>query len=74
MPTKPRGGGAVFVAKESGSTEIKGESYVFVKGVTRVREGHPILKTCPEYFEPVEEHVHYDVEKATAAPGEKRGE
>jgi hypothetical protein len=63
----------VYVANQSGGAEIKGDFYPFVKGVTRVREGHPLLKSVPEYFDPVENAVHYDLEKATAGPGEKRG-
>lgn len=69
----------IYVAKESGSADVKGETYVFHKGITRVRAGHPLLKANPQYFEPIEFHVTYeygkghDVEQATAAPGEQRG-
>lgn len=63
----------IFVAIESGSCEVKGETYVFVRGQTRIRAGHPLLKAVPDYFKPVEENVHYDVEAAVAAPGQKRG-
>jgi hypothetical protein len=64
----------IFVATTSGASENKktGESAVFVKGITRVREGHWLLKQVPYAFEPADEHVHYDIEQATAAPGEKR--
>lgn len=65
-------GNRVYVATESGSVDVKGEVLTFTKGVTRAREGHPILKAVPACFELADEHVHYDVEKATAAPGEKR--
>jgi len=65
--------GDIYVATESGTCDIKGRQYPFTKGVTRVRAGHELLKACPDYFELVSEHVHYDVEQATAAPGEKRG-
>lgn len=68
------GGGRVFVARESGSAEVDGEQYSFVKGVTRVREGHPLLKGREHVFSPVDEVVHYEWESATAAPGEKRGD
>lgn len=34
------------------------------------REGHPIVVAHPELFKPV--RVSYDVEQATAAPGELR--
>lgn len=63
----------IYIAKESGSAEVDGQAYVFIKGVTRVRGGHPLLKGHEELFEPVDMTVHYDVEQATAAPGEKRG-
>ncbi len=64
----------VYIAKDSGSAEIKGEVYVFHKDVTRVRAGHPLLKAVPDAFHPVTDRIHYDVEQATKAPGEKRGE
>jgi hypothetical protein len=63
----------VYVATQSGCCEIKGELFVFVKGVTRVRGGHGLLKACPDYFEAADEHVHHEIEQATKAPGEKRG-
>jgi hypothetical protein len=62
----------VFVATESFSTEIDGESIVVQRDKTRVREGHPILKACPDYFKPLEDGITFEVERATAAPGEKR--
>jgi hypothetical protein len=37
-----------------------------------VRAGHPLLKGREEHFEPVESFGRFDVEQATAAPGEKR--
>jgi hypothetical protein len=39
-----------------------------------VRAGHPIMKRREELFEPIESFGRFDVEQATAAPGEKRGE
>lgn len=63
----------VYVATESGSCEVKGETYIFVKNITRVRDGHPLLKNVGDYFKPVDDAVHYEVEQATKAPGEKRG-
>lgn len=68
-----RNSGRVYVARESGSAEVDGESLAFVKGVTRVREGHPLLKGREGLFELADERVHYEVEAASAAPGEKRG-
>jgi hypothetical protein len=60
----------VFVCKESAAFEYDGNMVVVHKDVTRVRAGHPILVDHPELFEEIT--VHYDVERATAAPGEKR--
>lgn len=60
----------VYVCKESAAFEYNGDMVVVNKGFTRVRAGHPILREHPELFEPIT--VHYDVEQATAAPGEKR--
>lgn len=60
----------VYVCKESAAFEWDGDMVVVNKGVTRVRAGHPMLAAHPELFEEIT--VHYDVERATAAPGEKR--
>lgn len=62
----------IYVAKHSFSCEIDGEQ-LFVNAGERVRSGHPLLRSQKDYFEPVDTTVHYDVEQATAAPGEKRG-
>jgi hypothetical protein len=62
----------VYIATQSGASDVDGETYVFTKGSTRVRAGHPLLRAVPDYFEPVDDHIHYDVEQATRAPGEKR--
>ena len=62
----------IFVAKDSFSTTLDGQPVVVQKGVTRVRAGHPLLKGREMFFEPL--IVQYDIERATSAPGEKRGE
>lgn len=41
-------------------------------GQTRIREGHPLLKSHGGAFEPVAASRGFDVEQATAAPGERR--
>lgn len=65
--------GKIFVATETGQASVEGYGEVlFTKGVTRVREGHPILKQLGRLFEPLV--VQYDLEDATADPGTKRGE
>lgn len=63
----------IWVAKEGFFGEYDDGSPLIVTAGERVRDGHPMLKTYGNYFEPVDTHVHYDVEQATAAPGEKRG-
>lgn len=63
--------GDIFVARDSFSTEIDGVPVSVQKGVTRVRAGHPLLEGREGLFEPIT--VHFDVEQATSAPGEKRG-
>lgn len=61
----------IYVAKDSGVIEVEGERVVVTKGQTRVRAGHQILADYPDLFEPI--GVHFDVERATRAPGERRG-
>lgn len=61
----------LFVANESFSVNLDGVNHVVNKGQTRVRAGHPIMKGREMYFEPLT--VHYDIETATAKPGEARG-
>jgi len=62
----------IFVATESFACEIDGERYNVNAG-ERVREGHALLKVAPASFERISDQVvHYDVEQASAAPGEKR--
>ncbi|TKG58892.1 Lsr2 family DNA-binding protein [Prauserella endophytica] len=60
----------IYVANESAVLYAGGQQYVVHKGVTRVRDGHPLLKRNSHMFKPLD--VHYDVEQATAEPGEKR--
>lgn len=62
----------ILVAADSGVITVDGTEYQFTKDVTRIRSSHPAVKAAPHLFKKLE--VHYDVEQATAAPGEKRGE
>ena len=66
--------GNIFIATQTGVTDIDGTRYTFEAGVTRVRAGHALLKACPNCFKPAGENVTYDVvEAATANPGQLRG-
>jgi hypothetical protein len=66
--------GRIYVATQSGTTEVNGQTYVFTRGVTRVREGHPLLGAVGNhYFEPVTEHVHYEWETNEAPPVRRAG-
>jgi hypothetical protein len=60
----------VFTPTESFTADVDGTPASFVPNKTFVREGHPILDQFPLLFKPV--RVQYDVEQATAAPGEVR--
>lgn len=63
--------GNVYVATESVSGLLfDGEPIDLRRGVTRVREGHPLLEAHPGYFRELD--VHFDVEDATARPGQQR--
>lgn len=60
----------IYIATESAMLDYDGVPTPIHAGHTRVRGGHVLLEQYPEFFEPID--VHYDVEQATAAPGEKR--
>lgn len=64
----------ILVANTSAVLTHEGRRVVLRRGVTLVREGHPITQGREHMFEPIT--LHYDheapVEQATAAPGEKR--
>lgn len=61
----------VYTPKESFVGEVDGVPTVFNAGKTFVREGHEILSgKWAHLFVPM--RVQYDVEAATAAPGELR--
>ena len=62
--------GQLYVASESFVADVDGVPQAFSEGKTLVREGHEILERMPHLFKPA--RAHYEVEQATAAPGEKR--
>lgn len=61
----------IYVATETFATELDNQPIIVQKDITRVRAGHPLLKGRENLFKLIT--VHYEVEQATAAPGEKRG-
>lgn len=60
----------VYVPVESFIANVDGQDITFIRDQTRVGEGHRILELFPDKFEVM--RVHYDVEQATANPGETR--
>lgn len=58
--------GKIYVSKVDGFADYEGQQVPLRSGVTRVREGHPLLKGRESLFEEI--HVHYDVESARQAP------
>lgn len=52
----------VYVPNDSFTVNLDGVDVVFVRDVTRIREGHPILDKYPGKFERI--RVHYDLESA----------
>ena len=68
MPRKTEG--RIYTPKESFVADIDGLAEALIRGRTLVREGHELLERFPKHFELIK--VHYEVEQATANPGEKR--
>lgn len=63
-------GRAVFTPKDTFVGSYNGVPTTFMQDRTLVREGHELLGLFPDMFREV--RVQYDVEQATAAPGEVR--
>ena len=61
----------LFQAVESFVVTVDNQ-IVSVKRGDLVRAGHPLLKGRENMFKVAEGYVRFDVEQATAAPGEKR--
>lgn len=74
MPRRQNTTSTVHVATVTFMCDIDGEQIWVEKGKTRVRQGHPLLTRYSDSFQPVDTGVHFDVEQATAAPGELRGD
>lgn len=62
--------GTIYIATQSFAANVDGHRVSVRSGVTRVREGHPLLEGRAGMFKPLD--AHYEVEAATRAPGEKR--
>lgn len=63
----------IYVATTSFAGDVDGVPTVVNKG-QRVRRGHQLLKVHGGYFAPADDQPEFDVEQATAGPGEKRGD
>lgn len=65
--------GKIYVAAQDGLCVLEDGRVITLKaGVTRVREGHPLLKGREVMFRELD--VHYDLEDARSAPEEKKAE
>jgi hypothetical protein len=73
MPRGVKRTSEIYVAKHGFACFLDGEEVRVAQG-ERVRKGHALLRSHADMFQPVDEEVHYDVEQATAAPGELRGD
>ena len=62
-----------FRANQGLSTILDGEPLFVAKGEL-VHKDHPLLKGREAYFDPAKNFGRFDVEQATAAPGETRGD
>lgn len=62
-----------FQAVESFVTMLDGEPTQVSAG-DLVHPDHPILKGRAQLFKPAKNYIRFDVEQATAGPGEKRGQ
>lgn len=59
--------GKIYIATVTGTATLPDGSEAHLQeGVTRVREGHPLLKGREAIFREID--VHYDVEDARSAP------
>lgn len=62
----------MYVCREAFVATMPDGDRVAVKVGELARAGHPIIQGREEFWEPVEKHIRFDVEQATAAPGERR--
>lgn len=67
-----KGDAVLLVAKEDFFCRRDGADRGFTKGVTRIMSDHPWVVGIEQLLEPAGPSRGYEVEAATAAPGEKR--
>ena len=70
MAAPRKAGDGLFVATDSFTADIDGVPTAVVRGVTRVREGHPLLEGREALFERIEPHFEWP---AGGRSGETRG-
>lgn len=61
----------ILVARTTGVVNLDGKQILLRRGVTRARAGSAVARAYPTHFKPID--VHFEIEQATDAPGEKRG-
>jgi hypothetical protein len=62
--------GKIYVAKTDALVQVGGNYVPLKAGVTRVREGHELLKGRMDLFRELD--VHYDLEDARSAPEQEK--
>lgn len=60
----------IWIATRSFATYVDDKKVIIRANVTRVREGHVLIKENPSRFRPID--VHYEVETARQTPGGNR--
>jgi hypothetical protein len=63
----------IMVANTSCVLRHEGEQIHLRRGKTRARASHPIVTEHLSLWQRIDDHVDFEVEQATKAPGEKRG-
>ena len=59
----------VLICSATAVVNVDGQEILIKEGVTRARRGSRIVELWPTHWKPID--VHFDVEQATAAPGER---
>ena len=69
-PSNRKDSGDMFVATDSFTADLDGTPVAVVRGVTRVRAGHPLLQGREALFKRIEPHYEWP---APGRSGETRG-